>query len=539
MRRLVILLLLVSAAPAAIFINSFNSGQLNKELKIRHDLDKTAMGSEILQNILVRPQGMAFKRPGTEYIDRRNADVNLPTTETVTVGGYPTLRTVASQADPGLTHTLAISNVTELQAMGDNLAGNYYLTGNIDASATSTWNGGLGFDPIGPDAFTPFTGTLDGDGYTITGITIARPLESYVGLFGYLGAASKVANMTLADVDITGLATVGGLVGYMYNAPGAGSTLLIQNCHTSGTVSLADASGANNVGGLIGWGYCAVDPIAEVYDCTSSCTVTNNFATGSYAGGLIGLTWGGVAGDEFTVGNCSATGDVTSLGSNNGGLIGAVHNAGSITDSYATGDVSGVDTNGGLIGDTETLCIISRCYATGDVTSSTHSAGGLVGVTPTTATIQDCYAWGDATSATQFAGGFMSATANSVNSITDNCYSIGTATSGSDVGGFNGYLGVNSIITNSYWDTEASGNATSDGGTGKTTAEMKTQSTYSGWDFTTVWQLPETEEEQETTIMLDLSGDTAIRLIPFEYAENDAYVLEFGHRYISFLRTVP
>lgn len=78
MRKLAIILLLASAAPAAIFLNSFNSGQLSKDLKIRQDLDKTSMGSETLQNILVRPQGMAFKRPGTEYIDRRNPDVNIP-----------------------------------------------------------------------------------------------------------------------------------------------------------------------------------------------------------------------------------------------------------------------------------------------------------------------------------------------------------------------------------------------------------------------------------------------------------------------------
>jgi len=64
------------------------------------------------------------------------------------ISDYPTLRTTTTQADPGLTHTTAIANVTELQAMNSNLAGNYYLTGNIDASATSGWNGGAG--PNGP-----------------------------------------------------------------------------------------------------------------------------------------------------------------------------------------------------------------------------------------------------------------------------------------------------------------------------------------------------------------------------------------------------
>jgi hypothetical protein len=65
-------------------------------------------------------------------------------------------------------------------------------------------------------------------------------------------------------------------------------------------------------------------------------------------------------------------------------------------------------------------------------------------------------------------------------------------TAGSNIGGFNGLLGVGSLITGCYWDTDTSGQATSDdGGTGKTTAQMKTKTTYSGWDFTTVWDIVE------------------------------------------------
>ena len=117
-----------------------------------------------------------------------------------TAATYPTLRTTTAQADPGLTHTLAISNVTELQAMQDNLASNYYLTGNIDASATSGWNGGAGFVPIGTFGL-KFTGTFDGCGYTISNLYINRNSTGQ-GLFQAIGANAKVANVTLSNVDI-------------------------------------------------------------------------------------------------------------------------------------------------------------------------------------------------------------------------------------------------------------------------------------------------------------------------------------------------
>lgn len=71
MKKIFIFLLFAATASGAIFLNSFNSGLISEELKVRHDLDRTHMGSEELDNILIRPQGMAYKRPGTEYIAER------------------------------------------------------------------------------------------------------------------------------------------------------------------------------------------------------------------------------------------------------------------------------------------------------------------------------------------------------------------------------------------------------------------------------------------------------------------------------------
>lgn len=77
--------LIFSVASASLFINSFNSGKLSEDMKRRHDLDRTYMGSEELENILIRPQGMAYRRPGTEFIvDTNDANYVEPVPPTPT-----------------------------------------------------------------------------------------------------------------------------------------------------------------------------------------------------------------------------------------------------------------------------------------------------------------------------------------------------------------------------------------------------------------------------------------------------------------------
>jgi hypothetical protein len=102
---------------------------------------------------------------------------------------------------------------------------------------------------------------------------------------------------------------------------------------------------------------------------------------------------------------------------------------------------------------------ISNCYATGAVSGGYCVAGGLAGKNGAGATITNCYSAG-AVSAEYHAGGLV----------------------GSNY----------STLTASFWDTETSGQSASDGGTGKTTAEMKTQSTFTdaGWDFADTWEMP-------------------------------------------------
>ena len=278
---------------------------------------------------------------------------------------YPLLRTTTDQDDPQLLHITAISNAEELQAMA--ITGNYYLTNDIDASDTVNWDSAKGFDPIGTSA-SEFVGTFDGCGYTISNLFINRTTD-YIGLFAKTENAAKIANVTLADVDITGGTYIGALIGYCDGRTGSGSTL-VQNCHSTGAIKTTGVA-EGTIGGLVGLvrGLDATNR-AYFYDCSSTCTVSNSGATVQVlqVGGLIGQI------GDTTVKNCFATGDVTIAqpiySDRIGGLIGFVGgNTTEITYCYATGDITGEDGSGGFAGVVNNDGSISKCYATGNVTA--------------------------------------------------------------------------------------------------------------------------------------------------------------------------
>jgi len=668
MKKYLLILLLCTVVFGGQY--SFNSGELDPLVKYRIDDQRWGMGVGKMENILTKVTGRAYRRPGTLFVAEANG---VPA-----VGSYPTLQVADNDFavmydDPGLTHTTAISNVTELQAMEDDLYGNYYLTGDIDASATSSWNDGEGFDPIGT-----FVGTFDGCGYTISDLTINRPEEDNVGLFSvlqyieggrvdqypsghttyfsitnstkrlaqsftaskdytissvelllkrgftpgtvtvsikatdegtgqptgedlcsgtlngddfftfptwqlfefetpyaltsgekyaivlqaaaqriewrihfggtysggyattstnsgddwtdytvydfmfvtyetstYVDADNKIANLTLSDCDITGKDHVGALAGDITTTNVY--TSVIYNCHSTGNVS-----GENYVGGLIGSATGLEDYEVDINDCTSAVEVTGS---GNDCGGLLGLTEG-----YIEIGNCRATGDVSGA-DNIGGFLGGLdaESVGTlvIDDCAATGDISGTKYIGGFVGYYCASPDISRCSARGSVTASGEIAGGFIGYADIehATTIEDCYGWGDVVSG-DYAGGFIGVSAGET---MNNCYSVGTTT-GTNKGGFSASESILENTTNSFWDTESSGEETSESGVGHVTSWMQTQSNFEDeeWDFDTVWEMSYTGP---------FFGE--VRLIPFEYKEEDSYALEFGHQYIKFFRTVP
>jgi hypothetical protein len=184
-----------------------------------------------------------------------------------------------------------ISNVSELQAMEDDLDANYELVSDIDASQTAQFNDGRGFDPVGGTL--PFTGSFEGNDHTITGLTINRPDESNVGLFG--SSEGTVPNVTVTNVTLTGVTV----------------------------------TGDRNVGGLVG------DNGGAIQTATASGNVTGRLSVG----GLVGRN------SDRTIRNASASGSVTGE-SEVGGLVGI--NNGTIQTARASGGVSAETFVGGL-----------------------------------------------------------------------------------------------------------------------------------------------------------------------------------------------
>lgn len=152
-----------------------------------------------------------------------------------------------------------------------------------------------------------------------------------------------------------------------------------------------------------------------------------------------------------------------------------------IDNCYSKGTVNGNNQVGGLIGYTFSGDIsISKCFSSVSV-SGNESVGGLVGQL-TGAIIENCYATGQV-DGNKYVGGLVGSLWHNSSDIR-NSYSTGAVSGTSNVGGLLGAKNTGSSYLSCYWDTQTSGQPNSAGGTGKTTTQMKKQSTFSGWDFT-------------------------------------------------------
>ena len=229
-------------------------------------------------------------------------------------------------------------NVAEL-VNGGKTDINITLDKNIDLT-------GKDWTPIGTSFDNSYTGTFDGGGHTITGLTFTTN-DEYAGLFGWLNRAGTVKNVVMEGVQITSNqiygGSIGGVVGYSWGT--------IENCSVSGSVS-----GTVYVGGVVGaqWN-------GSITGCSSSATVKGTV----YVGGVAGQTNGGA-----TLTACYATGNV-------------------IIEIAPKKNISG----GGLVGMNGGKGV-RACYATGNVTSTGSSTGnvhifGLLGDNYTTVTA--CY----------------------------------------------------------------------------------------------------------------------------------------------------
>ena len=249
-------------------------------------------------------------------------------------GEYTYTVSLTAAKDPGYTiegnGSYTVTSADGLMHVADLVNGgktdiNITLDKNIDLT-------GKGWTPIGTSFKNSYTGTFDGGGHTITGLTVTTN-DKYAGLFGYLGnfnnGAATVKNVVMDGIQITcnhrsGFA--GGVAGYSWGT--------IENCSVSGSIS-----GTIYVGGVVG-----VQRDYPITGCSSSATVKGT------------LNVGGVAGQTIfgaTLTACYATGNVT-------------------IEIYPRQNISG----GGLVGLNDGISLLS-CYATGNVTSTGSGTGNV------------------------------------------------------------------------------------------------------------------------------------------------------------------
>ena len=268
-----------------------------------------------------------------------------------------------------------------------------------------------------------FGGMFDGNGYVISNLQIQGGGD--LGLFGQLDPGAYVSNLTLEAVDVSGTGdNIGVLSGYSRGS--------ITSCYIFGSVE-----GNDGVGGLVG------SNEGRITMSNSSAVVKGK----ENVGGLVGLNHSEI--------NTSCSGGFVRGDVSVGGLVGTNH--GAITTCYRSKfkTVRGAKNIGGLVGTNR-----------GDITNS-YSTGEVRG--------------------NRNVGGFAGTNYDSI----IRCYSTGTvrgiATIVYNLGGFVGWKGPilgSGYTSGCYWDTETSGRSSSDGGSGRDTAEMKDVGNYRGWDFT-------------------------------------------------------
>jgi len=425
-------------------------------------------------------------------------------------------------------------------------------TAGYEDLAGPTANGGKGWQPIGflnPwDGIGGFRGTFHGQGHEIHDLFINRPDETYVGLFGVIDEGGVVQNIGVVNADVTGNLGVGGLLGYndgtvsnsysAGNVTGEGAVGGLVGVNAEGTVSdsysAGNVTGDMGVGGLVGGStgnvsnsyydyddvlingqniigvgalfdkdfeeWLANDKFLDIYERLSQedgyylvndvsdfkellafgqnaslkFRLKNDLDLGNEPNFYIPYLAGEFDGDGHQISNLSfnldfasfvglfghlaPSGKVTQVGVENvniaagsivGGLVGHIN--GAVSGSYSSGSVTGDYNVGGLAGYSNG--IVSNSYSTCNVTGAGR-VGGLAGMV------------GEGT--------------------VSNSYCAGSVTGHEDVGGL---VGAGSgIVSNSFWDTETSGQAASDGGTGKTTAGIKDIITFldADWNIITV-----------------------------------------------------
>jgi len=353
-----------------------------------------------------------------------------------------------------------IESVHHLMEIGENLDSHFELVDDIDASETEGWNDGDGFDPIG---YTEegFNGTLEGRGHEIQELHINRSNEMMVGLFEMIGEDGEINDLKLVDVEVKGGMAVAGLVSINEGE--------IKNSSATGEVI---GKGAYGAGGLVS------DSYGDIEDSYFEGKVEGN----QMVGGLVAYMGGWWESIPSNVNRSYSDADVSGE-SYVGGLVGWNGNGGTISESYAAGDISAREGHaGGLVA--MNLHVLKNTYASGTVEASTRG-GGLVG---------------------ENQGGISSS------------YSTARVAEEGIYGGLVADIerAFPVPVEDSYWHIYSSGVEASADGRGMTTGEMIGENAkhhMEGFDFDEIWDV---EEEPYSYPYLSWQDEDTIPYVPFE-----------------------
>lgn len=392
----------------------------------------------------------------------------------------------------------------------------------------------------------------------------------YNSTFGYYSRA--IINNCTSNCTVTGKGSydgdnIGGFCGYN-SAYSQNSEAIIGNCTSSGTVT----GKGNTIGGFCGRnsGYFGM---ARISDCNSTGDATGNGGQSRFIGGFCGgndsyegtatirncNSSGTAKGNSYSIGgfcgwnlaysgvvnldDCNSTGDAIGINDNSyniGGFCGNNHaySNGAVVNisyCYSTGNAIGKFNVGGFCGQNDAIypgstTNISCCYSTGNATGNefyNSYIGGFCGTNYAsfgTVFISNCYSAGDAAGngydnyrIAGFCGANITSESSALSKIV-NCYSIGSANGNKNLGGFCSLLTGEGYeeIKYCYWDTQTSGMTTSDGGEGKTTAEMMIQATFTDWDFNSIWCMAENQTYPQLQYFVDC--DNLVGVKDLEYS---------------------
>ena len=411
-----------------------------------------------------------------------------------------------------------VCSCNQLQNVTNHLSSHFKQVNDIDCSATSSWNGGSGFNPIGFGS--SFNGKYNGQNYEISNLFINRSSSDNIGLFS-LSNSGDITNLIMRDAKIYGDQRIGVLSGRISNSNNISnieiidSQILSSDSSIVGIVTgrLADSyleditiknakiipSGSNSIAGGVAGRLVSDQNYYMKNVVVENLNISNG---GRRIGGVVGYLRGGY---NFTDIEISGI-DFINNGNSNGGVIGEKDNSGtfhirkakvskiniSSTSSEVFGGIIGYMRSGeGFIDEVKTT--------DSTLSSSNRYVGGVGGLINSNLYIDNSYVYDVIINGQSYAGGI---TGGGVNAYINTSLVTNTTISANYVGGIYGSSSEN--VDNSYWNNQTvqfTGTDTTDSGAGtpKNTSQLQNPTDSSGiyanwsstiWDFGTNSEYP-------------------------------------------------